>query len=414
MSALLGCGMAFAQSDQMGGHAGHHMMSEENHVSCTPSSPTCGQALTPVLLKDGKLGVVWSVKGGIWFAKSDRQFQSNQLVKQANIHFSEAIQIADQKTIDLGGDARPQIVQDNNGLIHVYYAFFKDADWNAQINHIVSVDGGKHFKVPEALALTDSSQRFPQVLRLQNGQIFLTWLDKRIVRQAKLKGETKLGASLAYSYLDDQGNLPVQSSQGMIANFDTCECCRIGVATTQNQQVLAIYRAIFPGGIRDHAVQLLGKGSFGEVERVSNDEWKTDVCPHHGPSVAVSAKGTIYAAWFTQGTRRQGVFYAISRDSGKHFSDPIKLGSDDDVISRPNLIAKGSLVWLVWKRFNGKESSIVMRASADDGQTWSSDQVLSSTKGYSDHPLLVNLSNQIYLSWLTRDDGYQLISLGGD
>ena len=52
-----------------------------------------------------------------------------------------------------------------------------------------------------------------------------------------------------------------------------------------------------------------------------------------------------------------------------------------------------------------------LKKSLDDGKTWSAPVIISGTAGYSDHPLLINQGDAVYLSWLTRDDGYQLIPL---
>ena len=72
----------------------------------------------------------------------------------------------------------------------------------------------------------------------------------------------------------------------------------------------------------------------------------------------------------------------------------------------------GKQVWLAWKEFDGKKSSVYIKDSSDDGDTWSSPRVLASTEGYSDHPLLISHGDAVFLSWLTRADGYQLINVG--
>ena len=67
---------------------------------------------------------------------------------------------------------------------------------------------------------------------------------------------------------------------------------------------------------------------------------------------------------------------------------------------------------MVWKEFDGTHSFVYMKQSANDGKTWGIPQMISKTSGYSDHPLLVNQGNTVFLSWLTRLDGYQLIQIG--
>jgi hypothetical protein len=179
----------------------------------------------------------------------------------------------------------------------------------------------------------------------------------------------------------------------------------------QNQPVI-VYRAIFPGGIRDQATQVISTKGAGPIHRVADDEWKTDACPHHGPSIAVSGSGKFHVAWYTQGSKRSGVFYANSSNQGVTYSKPSRIGSEGANVARPYLLALGQQVWLVWKEFDGTQTLVYMKQSTDDGRTWSMPQMISKTNGYSDHPLLINQNDAVFLSWLTRNDGYQLIKVG--
>jgi hypothetical protein len=106
------------------------------------------------------------------------------------------------------------------------------------------------------------------------------------------------------------------------------------------------------------------------------------------------------------------VFYANSANQGVTYSKPSRVGADGTSVARPYLLAMGQQVWLVWKEFDGSKSSVYIKESKDDGNTWSTPKLLASTAGYSDHPLLLSRGNQAFLSWLTRDDGYQLLSVG--
>jgi hypothetical protein len=126
----------------------------------------------------------------------------------------------------------------------------------------------------------------------------------------------------------------------------------------------------------------------------------------------VSSTGKFHVAWYTQGTKRSGVFYANSSNQGISYSKPIRVGAEHANVSRPYLYASGQQVWLVWKEFDGAKSSIYLKESIDDGNTWTMPKILTSTAGYSDHPLLLSRGNEVFLSWLTRNDGYQLKSIG--
>jgi hypothetical protein len=323
--------------------------------------------------------------------------------------FSNPVKIAEHgKSLDAGADARPQIVVDTLNNVFLAYAFFKDSNWNAQINIARSSDGGKTFTSPQSLVNDGSSQRFPSVVIRPDNSIFIAWVDKRLVADAKKSGQQRLGGSIAYSFSNDAGN---SFAPEKIANESSCECCRIGASLDPQGGVGIIYRAIFPGGIRDHATQIITPSGADKVQRVSRDEWKTDACPHHGPSIAISSSGKIHVAWFTQGSSRSGVFYANSSNQGETYSKPQRIGAENAIVSRPYLLTVNHSVWLVWKEFDGVKMSIYLKQSIDDGKSWSIPKVVGVTAGYSDHPLLISHGESVYLSWLTRDDGYQLIPL---
>jgi hypothetical protein len=387
---------AFAQMD----HSSHMMSATPaKPLTCTGSGLDCANAATPFCMEDGRLLLSWTAGGVVSVSQSNDQGKI----------FSVPVKIAEHgKSLDTGGDARPQIVSDSKGNVFIAYAFFKDSKWNAQINTARSTDGGVTFSNPEALIKNGSSERFPSVLMRPDGSIFIAWVDKRLVADAKKAGQQRLGGSIAYSFSNDAGNT---FSQEKIANESSCECCRIGASLEPQGGVGIIYRAIFPGGIRDHATQIITPASADNIRRTSRDEWKTDACPHHGPSIAISSTGKMHVAWFTQGSARTGVFYASSSNQGETYLRPQRIGAENANVSRPYLLAIDQSIWLVWKEFDGIKTSIYLKQSQDDGKNWSNPRVITSTTGYSDHPLLVSQGKEAYLSWLTRDDGYQLLLL---
>ena len=387
---------AFAQMD----HSSHMMSATPaKPLTCNGSGLDCANAATPFFMEDGRLLLSWTAGGVVSVSQSNDQGKT----------FSVPVKIAEHgKSLDAGGDARPQIVSDSKGNVFIAYAFFKDSKWNAQINTARSTDRGVTFSNPEALIKNGSSERFPSVLMRPDGSIFIAWVDKRLVADAKKAGQQRLGGSIAYSFSNDAGNT---FSREKIANESSCECCRIGASLEPQGGVGIIYRAIFPGGIRDHATQIITPASADNIRRTSRDEWKTDACPHHGPSIAISSTGKMHVAWFTQGSARTGVFYASSSNQGETYLRPQRIGAENANVSRPYLLAIDQSIWLVWKEFDGIKTSIYLKQSQDDGKNWSNPRVITSTTGYSDHPLLVSQGKEAYLSWLTRDDGYQLLLL---
>jgi hypothetical protein len=384
------------------GHSNHSEKSTPTKTSsaCQGTGLECANAATPFFAPDGKLLLAWTANGVVSVAQSTDSGKT----------LSPPVKIAEHgKSLDTGSDARPQILSDSKGNVFLAYAFFKDSNWNAQINTTRSVDGGNTFSAPQSLVQDGSSQRFPSVLLKSDDSIFISWVDKRLVAAAKQKGTPRLGGSIAYSSSADGGKT---FQAEMIANESACECCRIGASLDEKNQVAIVYRAIFSGGIRDQASQVINSKGAEPIRRVADDDWKTDACPHHGPSIAVSGSGKFHVTWFTQGAKRAGVFYANSNNQGVSYSTPSKIGAEGANVSRPYLFASANQVWLVWKEFDGRASSIYLKQSYDDGVTWSEARLLTKTVGYSDHPLLVGQGQTIFLSWLTRADGYQLIKVG--
>ena len=383
-------------------HSSHGAKSAPAKVSnaCQGTGLECANVATPFITKDGKLLLSWTAGGVVSVAQSIDGGKS----------FSSAVKIAEHgKALDTGSDARPQILSDSKGNIFLAYAFFKDSNWNAQINTARSNDGGNTFSAPQSLVQDGSSQRFPSVLLKSDDSIFISWIDKRLVAAAKLKGTPRLGGSIAYSSSQDGGKT---FHPEKFANESSCECCRIGASLDPINQAVIAYRAIFPGGIRDQATQVITSKGAEPIRRVADDDWKTDACPHHGPSIAVSGSGKFHVAWFTQGTKRAGVFYANSINQGMSYSNPVRVGAEAANVSRPYLMAIDRQVWLVWKEFDGTTSSVYLKSSQDDGVSWSEPRVLTKTTGYSDHPLLIRQDQTVYLSWLTRADGYQFLKVG--
>ena len=406
---VLACVLALGANNSWAQESSHtHPMPSKN-TDCTGQDLKCAHALTPWLQKDGTLFLVWTAGGAVMFAQS----------KDMGRTLSPPIELArHDQFLDTGADARAQVVADQEGHVLVAYAFFKDKQWNSVINLVSSTDGGAHFSSPMPLIKNGASERFPSLGLDASGRVYVAYIDKSWVQLQRSKGLKQLGGSLAISSTSDWGQ---SFTPPLIINKESCECCRIGMAVSPLGGTVLAYRALFDKGVRDHAVQVIppqksqgGSSLEGikEAHRVSIDGWRTDVCPHQGPSVAVSERATLHTVWFTQGQARQGLFYARSEDKGHHFSNPMAIGDVDKNESRPFILAQGQEVWMVWKRFDGEQSMVLMRHSKDDGLNWSPEQRVAQTKGYSDHPLLLQHAGAVYLSWLTRLEGFQLIELG--
>jgi thiol-disulfide isomerase/thioredoxin len=369
-------------------------------AACKDTTLQCARAATPLFTQDGSLSLVWAGGGAISIARST----------DLGASFEPRTEIAKHGVfLDTGPDARPQLVSDKQNNLIIAYGFFRDKNWNAQVNVSRSMDGGKNFSTPAPISADPTSQRFPSLLTDPQGQIFASWIDKRLVAQANKSGKKQLGGSIAYAWSTDGAKT---FSQESIAQNSSCECCRIASALTPDGLPVILYRAIFEGSVRDHATQTFTAPTQpGPTRRVAVDAWATDSCPHHGPALAVSAAGVQHVAWFTQGSARTGSFYARSTDQGKTYSNPLTIGNPEAMPGRPYLLSTSSALWLTWKEFDGKRTAVFAQYSTDDGVQWSSPKMIAETVGYSDHPLLIQREGIAYLSWLTAAQGYRLLAL---
>jgi hypothetical protein len=375
----------------------HH---HEAKQLCAEPTLKCASKVTPTFAPDGRLWLAWAAAGKVSVARSldlGRTFNSPAAVNP------------DPMELDWGPDARPKIAVDEQGRVFVAFAIFRDKNFNGQVLLARSTDEGSSFEASVPITADRESQRFEAIALDSDGSLFAAWLDKRNRVPAKARNESYAGAALAFAWSNDHG---ATISDTRIAQDHTCECCRLGIAFAGAGRPVVAFRNIFDGTVRDHAVTtFVDPQTPGPVYRVSVDDWKTDVCPHHGPSIAVSDDGAYHVSWFTNGLAHKCLFYARSPDGGRTFSDPMPVGRFDRNPSHPFLIAARNSLWLVWKEFDGEKTTVPAMISRDNGSTWSTPIVVAETADESDHPLLAKNGARVFLSWQTRSEGYRLIPL---
>ncbi len=279
-------------------HDGHEHMHGMNGKA--PDAFTA----TPAFAPDGTL---WLARG-----TADRVLVSHS--SDLGKTFSTPVSVTPGPvSMDWGPDSRPQILIDRQGRLVVTYALFQDEKFNGRVYVTHSDDGGKSFAPSLPITPDATSQRFQSAAIDSDGRVFAAWLDKRNRR-------TVPTASLAYAW-SDSSDAPFGATH--IAADNTCECCRLGLAFAGPGRPAILFRNVFPGSVRDHAVVTLDNATApGKLRRVSVDDWKIEACPHQGPSLAIAADGSYHAAWFTEGSRRQGLFYARAANGEVAFGEP--------------------------------------------------------------------------------------------
>jgi hypothetical protein len=357
--------------------------------------------VTPAFASDGTLWLAWMAGSQISVASSKDQGRS----------FSTPVQVTREKLkLDWGPDARPQIVVEKNGGIALAFSIFRDKAFNGQVLATRSTDGGQNFAELRPITSSNESQRFAALGLDADGSVFAAWIDKRNRVPAQQEGRKYEGAGLFFASSKDGGAV---YAEARLASDNTCECCRLGLAFAGPGRPVVVFRNLFEGGVRDHAVMTFADPATpGEIRRVSNDDWQISACPHHGPSLSISATGTYHVSWYTNGKARKGLFYARSQDEGRTFSDPLPLGRADRNPTRPYVLTGPRGATMVWKEFDGEKTSVNAMTSHDEGKSWSTPVTIATTTDTSDHPLLVSDGQATYLSWMTKADGYRLLPIG--
>lgn len=366
------------------------------------ASMKCSQGLSSVFDSNSRLWSAWAFGGHVYVNFSDNKGE----------HYSPPIIVnKTPEPIAAKAESPVKIIVNKQGYIFVSWTMKLAKRFSGHIRFSRSINDGENFSAPvtvnDHLELT--SHRFQSMDINDLGDIFITWLDKRDQMAAKKVGQPYTGAAVYYTYSDNQG----QSFYPNIKISDSsCECCRTAMAMDKDGLPVILWRHIFDKNTRDHAlVKLKDKNSVGNVQRASFDNWQVDGCPHHGPSISVSDKGTYHLTWFNNAPKRHGLFYSHTKDQGKTFSTAISVGDYNTAASHPQVISTGNNVYLLWEEFDGKQSILMTMQSRNNGKSWSVPKILLQTESKNDHPLLIQDGEQVYAAWHRRGEVYRLIEL---
>lgn len=306
------------------------------------------------------------------------------------------------------GEDRPKLAFGPQGDIYVSYTRALDQPMTGDICFSRSTDGGKSFAAP--ITVNDNreiiSHRFAALSVGPDGRVVLTWLDKRDLETARARGERYAGAALYYAVSTDRG---ATFSRNQKLADHTCECCRVAMASDIDGTPVVVWRHVFDGNVRDHALARID--AQAKPARITHDDWVVNACPHHGPAVSIAADGGYHITWFTHAPGRTGLYYSRSRDRGATWSAPMAVGAASRQASHPHVLSLGHAVFLAWKTFDGNESGVQFMHSDDGGATWSTPARVAATRDASDHPFVIGDGAVAYLSWNTLAEGHRVIEL---
>ena len=366
--------------------------------------PQGGVSATPTLAFDraGRLRLVWTEGSHVFVSGSSDMGRT----------FDRAVRLTRApEDVDANGESRPKIAIGLNGDVYASWTRKGTKPYTGDIRFVRSIDGGRTFTEP--WTVNDDhlpvGHRFDALHVGPGGTVYLAWIDKRDLEQATGAGATYHGAALYYATSSDRG---ATFSNNRRLKHHVCECCRIAI-DFDGEVPVVFWRDIIDGSTRDHGItRFTDPVTPGPARRATQDGWRIDACPHHGPSLSISSDRTYHLAWFTgEGPEGAGVFYARSTDAGRTLTGHRRVGTPD-TFGHAAVLSLGRRVYLAWKEgIQPRGMSVHVSTSEDGGQTWTQTKEALRTEGTSDHPFLVARGHTAVLSWFTANEGLRLVSL---
>ena len=306
--------------------------------------------------------------------------------------------------ISVWAENPPAIVIAQSGRIHVLY--YADEQQKVTNFYSYSDDNGTSFSTP--VLISDNAHHamhyMAKMLLDNQDNLYLFWHD---ARHNHLLGSGELALYYSKTQKDEKAIFKNQ-----FISHGICSCCRMATALDIKGFPVIFTRMVFPEKTRDHALfKMNKKGQWLEPQRITHDNWQIEACPEHGPALAIDNQNRSHLAWFSLGEKRQGIFYARSDTNGEEISKLMPLGDNKQLAGHPDVIAIEKHIAIVWTQFDGNKTTILIKLSQDQGETWSSDKILISSEGKVSHPKLLTNGQQLFLSITTADQGHQMIEI---
>ncbi len=355
-------------------------------------------------------------QGNLWRASVKDDFVLVDKSSDLGKTFSAPVKINSvAMKIGADGEARPKIAIGPEGNIDATWTEALKKPFAGYIWFARSVDGGKSFEKSYIVHQdrTEITHRFDALNVAPNGNITVSWVDKRDLIAAKAAGKKYEGAAIYYAVSTDKG-ASFKTEQKLADS--SCECCRIVTANKPDGTVVAMWRHVFEGSERDHNIAEIPKaGEKPELHRATFGHWKIDGCPHHGAALASGGEGKdwwgYHMVYFDGQDAKPGLYYSRMDGVAWASSPPKKIGDNSKQAGHPAILSNGENVWLVWREINDGQASILGIISDDGGRSWSDPKTLANTSAKADYPILISNKTAAYLVWNTQQDGLQVIAL---
>jgi hypothetical protein len=295
--------------------------------------------------------------------------------------------------LDGGADARPKLAVGPRGEVYVTWTHPLAKPYTGEVRMARSLDGGRTFAAPIVVHRDRQviTHRFDSLVVTPAGRVIVAWIDKRDQVAAVAAQQTYRGAAVYAAVSEDRG---ASFAREFKLADHSCECCRIALVAHADESVTALWRHIFSPNERDHAlVRFRADGGVESLQRVTEEHWRIDACPHHGPALTEDGAKRLHGVWFSGAADNAGVFYAQLGGASNRVR---RIGGE--AAAHADVVAAGSAVVVAWKEFDGERTRLKAIVSSDGGETWR-ERDLAATLGNSDHPKILVRGGQFLVFW---------------
>jgi hypothetical protein len=329
--------------------------------------------------------------------------------------------------VSVSGEQPPRIalVGRRSGAPSVVVVWTAKSPSGTRLVSARSTDGGRRFGPAEAVAGSNAAgnRGWESAAVGSDDTVVAVWLDHREMASQSTGGGSTQHAhqhEAASSQGKTDGAVRAQLSQIFFARLGdpgsvrtiargVCYCCKTSIATGGHDSVIATWRHVYPGNVRDIALAKSSDGgkTFSAPVRVSEDNWVLDGCPENGPAVAVDAANAIHVIWPTLVRRSSGaepamqLFYATSKD-GQRFTRRQALPTQE-VPRHPQIaVTPSGMVVAAWdEQAKGVARIAVARGTSDNkgGVRFARE----STMELGSYPAIALLPDAVVVAWGSAD-----------
>ena len=280
----------------------------------------------------------------------------------------------------------PQIAADGRNLIAVWGSAGRGFRGAGPMVAAVSSDGGRTWRRGANPADDDrhDGHAFSD-LTARNGRFHLTWLDSRGGAQG-----------VRYARSDDRG---ASWSINTTVKSGSCECCWNTLLPARGRSMYLLFRSKAPRDMglamsRDEGASWKTQGAVGAFN------WQIEACPHTGGALALTGQGPLerlHAVVWTGKSEIRGLHFLTSVDAGSTWISGVRLGGE--YAQRADLAARGDELVAVWDESVGQHAAVFVARSRNSGKEWSNPLKLSSENANAIYPRVVAASSNILVLW---------------